>query len=104
HSYRANPVGDRVQSYTSIYHDAVIQPTVGTELGYTPDLVQSTRNELLGAKTGIYRHYQHVVHDVEHFAEGLNRRGRVDDNSGQQTMAANYVQRAVQVAANFLVH
>ena len=33
-------------------------------------------NELLPAETGIDRHHQDMVHNVEHLAEGLHRGGR----------------------------
>ena len=61
-------------------------------------------NKLLCSETWIHRHHQHVVDDVEHFRERLDRGRRIDHHARQAIVALDQVQRPVQMAASFLMH
>jgi len=66
------------------------------------NLAQRAGNEFLGAKTGIHRHDQHVVHDVQNLVEHLHGRRRIDHHRRLASMRRNQVQRAIEVHAGFL--
>src|SRR5579872_2284982 len=66
--------------------------------------MQGAWDELLAAKTRVDRHYQHIIHDVEHFAQTLHRGSRIDYHTYLGSLNANQLQGTVEVNAGFLVH
>src|SRR5208283_1722454 len=93
----------RLQINTAVDFDAEIHSLGSPHGGQLADLLQRAGNELLPSETRIDGHDQHEIHNVEHFAERLHRSRRIDDHSDQRAVAANQLQRAVQVAANLLM-
>src|SRR5664279_1583 len=105
-NFHSSPNGwsDRCQVHAAIDFNAIVQTLGGAHGCQLADFLQRPGNELLPAKTGIHRHHQDVVHQIEHLAERLHRGGRVEDHADLHTVAANQFQGAVQVAAHFLMH
>src|ERR1039457_2665262 len=72
---------NRCQVYAAINFDAEIQVPGGPHGCKLTDLLQRPGNKLLPAKTGIDRHHQDIVDEVEHLAEGLHRSRRIDGHA-----------------------
>ena len=66
--------------------------------------VQRCWDELLRPKPRIHAHHQHIIDNVEHFAEGLDRSRRIDHHTRPALMLLDKVQRPVQMPARFLMH
>ena len=66
--------------------------------------MQCGRNKLLRSESRIHRHDQHIIHNVEHFRERLDRRRWIDHHPGQAVVTLDQMQSSVQVPASFLVH
>ena len=82
---------------------SVIQPPLRPQFRQPPDLMHCAGNEFLPAKARIHRHNQHIIHQVEHLAEHLNRGRRIDHHARGYVMIANQMQSTIQVAAGFLM-
>src|ERR1700709_1268430 len=65
--------------------------------------MQSAGDKLLRTETGVYRHHQHVIDDIQNFTESFDGGGRVDDHACLTVVALDEMQGTVQVRASFLM-
>ena len=71
------------------------------ELTQGADLVEAVRDQALAAETGVHRHDEDHVHDVEDVFDALEGRCRVDGDCGFHAEFGNLVEQAVEVVRRF---
>jgi hypothetical protein len=101
---RPHHYGHRVETNTPIYLNTIAQTTLCPEFGQTANLVDCSGNEFLTAKPRINLHHQYIVGEVEHLAQGVHRRCRIDHHARQATVILDQMQGSVQVRAGLLVY
>ena len=69
-----------------------------------PDLLQRKWDELLPAEPGIHAHYQNMVHHGQNVDQQIDPRGWIDHDRRLHSMLLNQFQRAMQMAACFIMH
>src|SRR5215467_12197532 len=65
--------------------------------------MQGIGNERLRPEAWVHRHYEHIIHDVEHFGKQLDRSRWIDYYPGMAILTLDQVQRAVEVPCGFLM-
>src|SRR5580704_16327163 len=100
---RAHYLCHRIQGNAAIDFNPIMQTAVRPQVRQSADLMYHRRNELLPAKTGIHRHDQHEVDDIQHFGQGFNRSRGIDDHSRLGSMAANQMQGPIEMPARLLM-
>ena len=101
---RTHYFGHRIQSDSPIDFNPIIKPPLLAQFSQFPDLVHDAWDKFLSAEPRIDRHNQHIIDDVQHFAQSLNRRRGVNYDARKHVVASNQVQRPVQMYAGFLVY
>jgi len=100
----ADHVANGVECDTAIDLDAEIKPSFRAQVGEPAHFMQGAGNKFLAAEPGIDRHHEDIIHNVEHFCEGVDRGGGIDDDPRLCAMFFDVLQGAVQVYAGFLMH
>src|SRR5262249_38161886 len=71
---------------------------------YVAQLVDGCRNERLAAKTGVYRHDENEINQVDDMLDARYRCSRVQGDTGLLAQAADCLQRAMNVRTSFDVN
>ena len=69
-----------------------------------PNFLVRIGDEFLPAKSRVYRHHQHRIHLIQHFAQHPHRRRRINRRARFRSVLPDHRQRPVQMHRRFLVH
>src|SRR5580693_961871 len=78
--------GDSIEGDAAIYLNPITEPPLRPQLRELADLMHRPGNKLLPTETRIYRHDQHIIDDVRHFAQRFYGRGWVNHDSCPRPM------------------
>ena len=96
--------GNVVETYSAVDFDAEIEVAFGPPADEFADFDEGTRNEVLAAVTRIHAHDQDVIDDVEHIFQQEGAGSGIDNNTRLGAVILDHMERAVEVAAHFVVH
>src|SRR5260221_7255988 len=100
----AHGFDNRTVRHASVNFDPEVGPARGTHGSQFAHLVQRRRDELLRSEPRIHGHHEHMVHHVQYFAQGLHRSGGINYHARIRTLAADQLQRAMEMNTSFLMH
>jgi hypothetical protein len=100
---RANHIRNGVEIDAAIDFDAERQAAGFANTRQRFDLTKRAGDKFLRAKTGIHRHHENVVDDVQDLVEGVDRCCGIDDHGGFAAVRSDQVKCAIQMDAGFLM-
>src|SRR5437763_2116899 len=76
----------RIERHPTVDLDAIIQAALLPQLSYFAQLMQRVGDERLRPKSRIYRHNQHIIDNIQDFAQHFNRSSWIDHDAGMAIM------------------